>query len=219
MKFLSLATLSFLCASLFGEQDSDLGRVSEAFGHIIEKNLERVDVKFDLQKVVKGIEEAAAGKDSPMSEQECIDAIAALQKKNLQILSQKNLEEAEEFLSEKGKSSDFFSLEEGKVLYQVLSSGNGSQVKPHSTPLIRCSVKKLDGSLLGAANQEELVSLDETIPGLKIGLLGMKEGEKRTLYVHPSLCYGNKKCFPLPPNCLVIFEVEVLRSCLPAKLP
>ena len=55
-----------------------------------------------------------------------------------------------------------------------------------------------------------MLSLDEIIPGLKAGLVGMKEGEKRIVYVHPEMGYGTNGY--LPPNSLLTFEIEIVKA-------
>ena len=41
----------------------------------------------------------------------------------------------------------------------------------------------------------------------------MKEGEKRRLFVHPDFAYGTNG--PLPPNSLLIFDIEVVKAQAP----
>ena len=60
-----------------------------------------------------------------------------------------------------------------------------------------------------------MVSLDETIPGFSKGIIGMKEGEKRTLYIHPDLAYGVNG--NLPPNSLLTFEIEIVKANSPQE--
>ncbi len=50
---------------------------------------------------------------------------------------------------------------------------------------------------------------------MKLGLLGMKEGEKRTLYIHPELGFGTADTFF--PNSLLVIEVEVVQADGPAS--
>ena len=40
------------------------------------------------------------------------------------------------------------------------------------------------------------IPLDQTIPGFSKGIVGMKEGEKRRLFVHPDLGYGTTGQLP-----------------------
>lgn len=195
------------------QQPGEISKISEAFGHLIGKNLENIGVKFDMAQVIKGLQDEASGKESPMSEMECVQAIASVQEKIFKEQAAENLRRAEEFLAENVKKKEVVSLEEGKVQYTIISEGTGSNIEQHFSPLIRYTGKFLDGSVFSASKEEETISMDEIIPGLKSGLLGMKEGEKRTVYIHPELAYGSNGY--LPPNSLLTFEVEVVKANAP----
>jgi len=215
MKISNLSLLIPIVGScLFAEEPAEpnMAHVSEAFGHLIYRNFSLLNVPFDLGKIIEGIEAAAAGKEGLISEKECIDAIHAEQEKKFKLLSKANLKQAEEFLAANAKQEGVVCLEGGKVQYKVVSPGKGAVVKKHFSPLIRCTVKLLDGDEILPPNLEEPIGLDETIDGLKAGLLGMKEGEKRILYIHPDLAYGEKVLPVLYPNVLLTFEVEVLKA-------
>lgn len=196
-------------------EPAEIAKISEAFGHVIGKNLENIGVKFDMAQVVKGLQDAVAGKTSPMSEMECIQAIASVQEKVFKEQCAENLKRAETFLAENSKHDGIVSLEEGKVQYVISEKGEGAEIESHFSPLIRYTGKYLDGSVFGSSKEEEMVSLDEIIPGLKAGLLGMREGEKRTVYIHPDFAYGTNGY--LPPNSLLTFEIEVVKANAPIK--
>ena len=188
----------------------EIGKISEAFGHLIGKNLETIGVQFDMHQVIKGLEDAVAGKTPPMTEVECIQAISAVQEKLFKKHAEQNLQTAENFLTKNAAEEGMVVLEKGKVHYKVEKEGNGAIVEDHFSPMIRYVGKFVDGSSFGASKEEELLSLDETIPGLKAGLIGMKEGEKRIVYIHPDLGYGTQGF--LPPNSLLSFEIEVVKA-------
>jgi peptidylprolyl isomerase len=196
-------------------QSMDIAKISEAFGHVISKNLENIGVKFEMAKVIQGLQDATDGKTAPMSEMECIQAISAVQEKIFKEQCTENLKKAESFLSDNAKAAGIVALDEGKVQYRIMEAGNGAAVESHFSPLIKYTGKYLDGSVFGASKEEELISLDEVIPGLKAGLLGMREGEKRTVYIHPDLAYGTNGY--LPPNSLLTFEVEIVKANAPAQ--
>ncbi len=194
-------------------QGSEIANISEAFGHLIGKNLENIGVKFDIAQVVKGLQDESSGKSSPMSEMECVQAIASIQERLFKEQSAENLKSAEDFLAQNTKKEGMTSLEEGKVLYQINAAGEGASVESHFSPLIRYTGKYLDGTVFSTSKEEELISLDEIIPGLKAGLVGMKEGEKRTVFIHPDLAYGTSGY--LHPNSLLTFEVEIVQANAP----
>lgn len=195
------------------EETQDMKKVSEAFGHLIGKNIETIGIKFDLSAVLKGIQDSANGKNSPMSDVECVQAIAAVQETTFKLQAQDNLKQAEEFLVTNGKQKGIVALEEGKIQYKVEKPGKGATVTAHFSPLIRYVGKYLDGTVFGSSKEDEMITLDESIPGFSKGLLGMKEGEKRVLFIHPDYGYGTSG--HLPPNSLLTFEVELIKANAP----
>ncbi|MDP1608196.1 MAG: FKBP-type peptidyl-prolyl cis-trans isomerase N-terminal domain-containing protein [Chlamydiales bacterium] len=205
-----LLSISFVPFALFAEENTE--QLSETLGHMIGQNLLRLDVKFDMPRLIKGIQEASLEKDPPMTEKECIQALQSAQKKKFQEQGIENLKAAEKLLANHAKQENVISLESGKVLYRILQEGSGMQLEDHSTPFVRYAMKNLDGSTLGPEELEEPLSLDETIPGLKAGMIGMKEGERRIIYIHPDLAYGATGFFLIPPNLLLIFEMELLKA-------
>jgi peptidylprolyl isomerase len=191
----------------------DVAKMSEAFGHLLGKNLESMGMRFDIAKVIQGLKDSYEGKTAPMTEAECVQAITAAQEAVFKEAASQNLKKAEEFLTANQKVNGITTLEEGKLQYRVVQEGKGAPVDEESSPLIRYTGKFLDGSVFGASKEEEMIHLDETIPGFGKGLLGMKEGEKRTLFIHPDLGYGTHG--DLPPNSLLTFEVEVVKANAP----
>ena len=94
--------------------------------------------------------------------------------------------------------------------YKLDQKCNGTLVEPHFSPKIKYVGKYLDGTIFGSSKEAEAISLDETIAGFTKGLVGMHEGEKRTLYIHPDFGYGTAGY--LPPNSLLTFEIEVVEA-------
>lgn len=193
----------------------EIEKLSRAFGHLIGKNLIQQDlektgkVKLDIAQVIKGLQEAAAGKESPMTENECIEAIVAAKELAFEQESKENLEEAETFLKKNAMALEVVSIENGKVQYRIEKTGTGEAIQPHFSPLVSYKGQFLDGSVFRNLN-EEVLFLDEIITGLRLGLVGMKEGEKRIIYIHPDFAY--KTHHNLPPNSLLTFEIEVVQA-------
>lgn len=192
---------------------TDLKEISESFGHLIGKNLDSIGFDFDLDLVIKGIKDNRDGKAAPLDETKCVQAITHLQEQAFEKLAQDNLSKAEDFLKTNAKQKDVVEVEEGKLQYKVLQEGNGEEVQAGHSPLIRYKGTFLDGTVFGESKEEEKISLSETIPGFSKGIVGMKVGEKRTLYIHPDLGYGKQGY--LPPNSSLIFEIEVVKADAP----
>lgn len=192
---------------------ADITKVSEAFGHFIGRNLNSPGIKFDLESIIKGMRDGAAGKPAPMSDKEYEQMMAKVQENAFNTLSQENLKAANDYLAKNAKADKVIELKPGKLQYQVLKEGTGAPVQPHSTPLINYVGRYIDGTVFGSSEDVGgpiTIPLDQTIPGFSEGLVGMKEGEKRKLWVHPDLGYGTAG--HLPPNSLLIFEVEIVKA-------
>jgi len=187
----------------------NLEKISEALGHLIGKHIENLDLPLDLDALAKGIAEEREGKTSPMDEEECLSGIASLQKQKNNELAKKNIAEAEDFLLKNREKSDIQVLADGKLQYQVAKKGCGQRVEPYHSPIVRISGRYMDGKSFSVPYEEELLTLEESIPALRLGVQGMKEGEVRTLFAHPEFGYGEEG--HLRPGALLIFEVEVIR--------
>lgn len=191
----------------------NVGLVSEAFGHLIVKNLDNPGFKFDIERVIKGMRDELAGKPSPLSDEEYEQSLALIQEKIFNEISNENLKEAEDFLQKNSRAEGVVTLIPGKLEYKIIKQGNGPEVELHSTPSIHYTGSYLDGTVFGSSadlNEPIRLPLDQTISGFSKGIVGMKEGEKRILYIHPDLGYGVSG--QLPPNTLLIFEIEVVKA-------
>jgi peptidylprolyl isomerase len=205
-------------APVVADPSVDITRLSEAFGHLIGKNIESVGVHFDVAQLIKGLQDAVDGKDAVMSELDCMQSISKLQENAFNKKAADNLREAEDFLKKRASDPGVISLEDGKVLYTVDRPGSGPCLEAHCSPILRYKGSYQDGTVFSASevepsDAEDTSSLDELIAGLRVGLLGMHEGEKRTIDIHPTLGYGVSGY--LAPNALLTFEVELIKADAP----
>ncbi len=194
-------------------EPQDIVKISKAFGHMIGQNLESLGLEFDMKSVMQGIQDCMNGLPSPMTEAECIQAISLIQDNAFQKQSQENLRKAEEFLTKNKAAAGVIEVDPGKLQYMVLQAGGGKEVEPGFSPVIRYSGKFIDGKVFGESREDEVISLDETIEGFKKGIVGMKEGEKRRIFIHPEFGYGVTGF--LPPNSLLAFDIEVVKANAP----
>ncbi len=197
--------------------EKDLGMISETLGHLIAKNLDTLGFQFDMKRVIKGLEDSMTGKAAPLSEAECVQAITLIQEEQYAKLSETNLSAASSFMEKNVLEEGIIQVQKGKLHYRVNQPGTGAIVQASDSPVIRYVGKFLDGKIFGQSKTEETISLEDTIPGFKQGIVGMKEGEKRTLYIHPELGYGTSSY--LPPNTLLTFEIEVVKANAPKETP
>lgn len=198
----------FLTAMLCAGEKEQVAQISEAMGHLIGKNLQALGLELDIQAIVKGLQDEASGKNSPISDEECLQALSDLQEAAQSKMAEANLQEAESFLKKNRNNPNIVSLQDGKVQYEKLQPGNGPAIHSYDAPLVRYSGSTLSGIAIPAT--EEIIDLDNAILGLKEVLVGMKGGEKRKVYIHPEFGYGENSSEN--PNALLIFELEVIKA-------
>ena len=101
--------------------------------------------------------------------------------------------------------------------YQDLKVGTGDAAKKgdvvevHYTGWLAKNGKKFDSSLDSGEPFEFPLGAGKVIKGWDVGVVGMKVGGKRKLWIPPSLGYKGRRMGEIPPNSELIFEVELLR--------
>ncbi len=188
-----------------------IDRLSKTYGHLIQRSLNNPMIKLNPKAVMQGMQDGLDGKISPLSEKEYEEALTLIQQYSYDEQSNKNLQEAEATLKKHASESGIVSLDDGKILYKITQAGSGEVVTEDTIPTINYDANFSNGQKLGSSEQSGgpiEVKLNDTIPGFKKGILGMKVGEKRRIYIHPDLGFGKSGQLP---NGLLIFDIEVTK--------
>jgi hypothetical protein len=89
--------------------------------------------------------------------------------------------------------------------------GTGPVAAEGRKATIRYAAYLPSGALVEGQNQPVEVAIDETmIKGLRFGLVGMKAGGQRRLVLPPSLAYGRQQYGKIPPNSILVFDVDLV---------
>lgn len=216
-KLLAVCTCIPMLLIADNNQEPDLKKLSETFGNLIGRSLKGPGFSFDMESLITGIRNGADGKPAPLTDEEYEKGMAQVQERLLTHMADENLKIAENFLKANANQPDVRSLEDGKLQFKIVKSGTGEVVPAGGSPEINFTGKLADGEVFSSSEDMGPITLDlsKTIPGFSKGIVGMKEGEKRILYIHPDLAYGKQG--PLPANSLLIFEVEVLKANAPKE--
>lgn len=193
--------------------EEEIQALSETMGHFFLENLHTQHLKLDINSLIRGIENAEMGAKPLLSKEEFFEMMTKYKNNLTRIKSNENLKIAEDFLSENRSEASIVSLKGGKIQYIILEQGGGPIIKERGSPLMNYEGKLIDGMVFDSTLQRGTplrLSLNSTIPGFKEGMAGMRVGEKRRIYIHPDLGYGTAG--RLPPNSLLIFDVEVLED-------
>jgi FKBP-type peptidyl-prolyl cis-trans isomerase len=124
----------------------------------------------------------------------------------------KEKKEGEEDIKEEPK---VFENENQKLEIKVLKEGTGEEAKNNDKVTVHYvgtleNGTQFDSSLDRGEPFVFTLGIGRVIKGWDQGVLGMKIGEKRKLTIPPELGYGSRGVGSIPPNSILIFEVELL---------
>jgi len=210
----------------------DMHKLSLAYGHALGQSLVNSGLGLDPRQVVVGFEGSALhNKEFPMPLPEYERQMGVLQNVATEYLARVNMEDATRFFEEAGADSSIRVLEADRVLVEsgeVAPDESKPAAAAEATVLVLLQGRLLDGRFFytypsADESGENVHPLTLPLPGappaLTAGLLGMREGEERTLYVHPSASEGMADMFGdlLPPNALLIFDLELVSASAPPE--
>jgi FKBP-type peptidyl-prolyl cis-trans isomerase FklB len=194
---------------------------SYSLGYQFGQALKSQGLDLKLGVYTSGIQDALGGKEPQMSQEEIRATIMDLQKramaaqqKSLKEPGGKNLAEGKAFMTENGKKKEVKTLPSG-LQYKVLSEGTGKTPKKSDTVTVHYRGTLINGTEFDssiARGQPASFKVDGVIPGWTEALQMMKEGAKWQLFIPPELGYGERGAGPVPPNSVLIFEVELISA-------
>lgn len=104
-----------------------------------------------------------------------------------------NLQASDEYFQHLEKNQSNIPISPLKLYYRVIEEGTGEPLTDQTQAAINYTIKTPNNAILvntWMGERPEYVDLCETIPGFAWGIKGMKRGEIREIYIHPSLGYG-----------------------------
>lgn len=127
---------------------------------------------------------------------------------------EENLKQGIDFLSAVSQEAGILKTRSG-LLIKIHKTGAGKRVKDNSRVRAHVVGRLINGSI-GEATYEMKERPDFDLKarprGVQEGMIGMREGGRRTLYVPSELAYGQQGQSPnYPPNSVVIFDIELIR--------
>jgi FKBP-type peptidyl-prolyl cis-trans isomerase len=124
----------------------------------------------------------------------------------------KNLKEGQAFLVTNKAKQGVLTTQSG-LQYQVVKSGAGAFPKATDVVRVHYHGTFIDGTVFDSSidkKQPAEFPVNRVIPGWTEALQKMKVGDKWRLFVPSDLAYGPPGRGPIPPNTVLIFDVELL---------
>jgi FKBP-type peptidyl-prolyl cis-trans isomerase len=104
-------------------------------------------------------------------------------------------------------------LRHGSGLYvQDLKVGTGAVALKGKSMVVRYSGYLSNGKEFDQGEITVSIGSSNTIAAWQEGLLGMRVGGQRRLVVPPSLGYGSRAAGEIPPNSVLVFDIEMISA-------
>lgn len=194
--------------------DTDTKKASYAIGQQIGGNLKQQNIDFDADALAQALKDASAGKNE-MSKEDMQAAMMKLQEmamKKQQEAADSNAKAGKDFL-EKNKSAAGVKVTASGLQYIVEKEGTGASPKKEDVVKVHYKGTLTNGEQFDSSydrGQPAEFPVGGVIPGWTEALQLMKVGGKAKLFIPPELAYGPSGRPGIPPNSVLVFEVELM---------
>jgi FKBP-type peptidyl-prolyl cis-trans isomerase FkpA/FKBP-type peptidyl-prolyl cis-trans isomerase FklB len=194
--------------------DTDTKKSSYAIGQQIGGNLKQQNIEFDAEALAQALKDAVAGKNE-MTKEDMQAAMMKLQEatmKKQQEQSDKNAKAGKDFL-EKNKTAAGVVITASGLQYIVVTEGTGPSPKKEDTVKVHYKGTLTTGEQFDSSydrGQPAEFPVGGVIPGWTEALQLMKVGGKAKLFIPPELAYGPSGRPGIPPNSVLVFDVELM---------
>ena len=218
----TLALIPFLALAACQEADvpleTEAQRASYAIGQNMGNSLVEIRGHIDLPAVFRGISDAIAEVEPALTPNEMDVAMTAFQQTVTEAMAAERAEEAaanqaagEAFLEDNANREGVMTTSSG-LQYEVLREGDGASPEAGQQVQVHYRGTLTDGTEFDASygGDPASFSLDGVITGFAEAIMLMKVGGHVRAYLPGDLAYGEEGRPAIPPNSVLIFEIELL---------
>jgi FKBP-type peptidyl-prolyl cis-trans isomerase FklB len=225
MKTILLGTALCLGLAALAKADStnqladEKSRVSYAIGMMNGRQWQQQGLDLDPDVYVRGIKDMQSGGATLMTQEQAQETLSAFGKefkaKQQKLQAEKavkNKAEGDAFLAANKTKDGVFTLPDG-LQYIVLTNGTGAVPSASDTVSVNYRGTLIDGTEFDSSykrGQPASFPVGGVIHGWTEALEKMNVGSKWKLFIPAALAYGENGQRGIPPNSVLIFEVELL---------
>src|SRR5438874_3815884 len=218
-RFMIIAAALFVALTAPGENKPQLkdlkDKVSYSIGLDLGFNFKKQNLELNPDALLAGVKDALGGKQPLLNENEVKETMTALTKQiedKQKALAEQNVKDGEKFLAENKKKEGVKTTASG-LQYKVIKEGTGPQPKLTDAVVANYRGTLINGTEFDSSykrGQPATFPLTGVTKGWTEALQLMKVGSKYQLFIPASLAYGDRGRPGIPPNSLLIFEVELM---------
>jgi FKBP-type peptidyl-prolyl cis-trans isomerase FklB len=194
-------------------------RVSYAIGMMLGHNWQQQGLEVDPDIAAHAIKDVQSGGATLLSQQEMQETLTTFQK---EFKAKQQAMQAEKAAKDKAEGAAFLAANKSKpgvitlpdgLQYTVLASGTGATPAGNDVVSVNYRGTLIDGTEFDSSykrGQPASFPVNGVIRGWTEALQLMKTGSKWKLFIPSELAYGENGQRGIPPNSVLIFEVELL---------
>lgn len=200
--------------------DNEDDRTNYSIGYKLGGDFKRQGVNVRKDALLKGIEDAAKGREPQMSIEEMQKTmselsrrVVAAQQQQRQQQGAENMKQGEAFLAQNAKKKGVTTLPSG-LQYKVIKKGSGKKPTKNDTVTVHYRGTLIDGTEFDSSHKRgepATFGVGQVIPGWTEALQLMPEGSQWQLFIPSKLGYGARGAGNrIGPNSTLIFDVELI---------
>jgi FKBP-type peptidyl-prolyl cis-trans isomerase FklB len=221
----SLSLASSVMADGTNLLTDEKSRVSYAIGMMLGHNWQQQGLDVDPDIAARAIKDIQSGGATLLSQQEMQQTLTSFQQEFRAIQQKKKAEQAiknkadgDAFLAANKNNPGVQTLPDG-LQYLVLTNGTGATPTAGDTVTVNYRGTLIDGTEFDSSykrGQPAQFPVGGVIHGWTEALEKMPVGSKWKLFIPSELAYGENGQRGIPPNSVLVFEVELLDTKTPA---
>ena len=199
--------------------ESDDQKASYAIGLDMGGQLEPAADHVDVSALLKGVEDALAGREPAVAEEELREIMTRFnqtireeQEQERAAMASQNETEGAAFLADNGNKEGVTTTESG-LQYEVIAEGDGPRPESGQRAILHYRGTLLDGTEFDSSygGDPANFAVDGLIPGFTEALRLMSVGSHYRIWIPSNLAYGpNGAGGDIGPNATLIFEIELI---------
>ncbi|MEP3481961.1 MAG: FKBP-type peptidyl-prolyl cis-trans isomerase [Fuerstiella sp.] len=227
IRSICLGTLLLLTPTIQADDEPEMiletakQKASYGIGLNIGRQMASQGLEIDTKALAAGIADMLASKEPRISQADLQAAMAAFQEElaaRAKAMAAENGKKATAFLAENAKKEGVKQTKSG-LQYKILIEGEGKMPTVENTVSAHYRGKLLNGTVFDESYKGEKPTvvdeptsfpLNRVIAGWTEALQLMKPGTSCRLFIPPALAYGEAGRPGIPPNSLLIFDIELV---------
>jgi len=201
------------------ELQDEADRISYSIGVQVGLSMRGLAADLKMEVFVAAIQDVMDGKELAMEQAQIRETMMALQTKMKQEQQEKRQRDGEEnlvkgkaYLEENAKKEGVKITESG-LQYKVIEEGSGDNPGADDRVKVHYRGTLIDGTQFDSSydrGEPAVFGVTQVIPGWTEALQLMKPGAKWELCIPSDLAYGPNGQRTIPPNAVLLFEVELI---------